>query len=62
MFGTRSSWLLLLAAVALVTVTDVHAVDWKWRTGRATYYGTDDWSIHKGSCGYGALWKDEPHG
>ena len=24
--------------------------------------GTDDWSIHKGSCGYGALWKDEPHG
>jgi hypothetical protein len=26
------------------------------------YAGTDDWSIHKGSCGYGALWKDEPHG
>lgn len=24
--------------------------------------GTDDWSIHKGSCGYGALWQDEPHG
>uniref|UniRef100_A0A383VYW9 Expansin-like EG45 domain-containing protein n=1 Tax=Tetradesmus obliquus TaxID=3088 RepID=A0A383VYW9_TETOB len=37
-------------------------LDWKWRTGRATYYGTDDWSIHKGSCGYGALWRDEPHG
>lgn len=24
--------------------------------------GTDEWSIHKGSCGYGAIWRDEPHG
>jgi hypothetical protein len=32
------------------------------QSARATYYGTDDWSIHKGSCGYGAIWKDEPHG
>lgn len=24
--------------------------------------GTDEWSIHKGSCGYGYIWKDEPLG
>jgi hypothetical protein len=24
--------------------------------------GTDEWIIHKGSCGYGAIWSDEPHG
>lgn len=28
----------------------------------ALFAGTDEWSIHKGSCGYGALWRDEPHG
>lgn len=27
----------------------------KWRRGRATFYGTDAWSIHKGSCGFGWL-------
>lgn len=26
--------------------------DYQWRTGRATFYGTDAWSIHYGSCGY----------
>ncbi|KAI8471576.1 MAG: RlpA-like double-psi beta-barrel-protein domain-containing protein-containing protein [Monoraphidium minutum] len=37
--------------------------DWEWKSGaRATYYGTDAWSIHKGSCGYGYIWKDEPLG
>ena len=25
---------------------------------RATHYGTDGWSIHKGSCGYGQLAED----
>jgi hypothetical protein len=25
---------------------------------RATYYGLDGWSIHKGSCGFGYQWPD----
>ncbi|KAL4856466.1 Expansin-A32 [Chlorella vulgaris] len=29
-----------------------------WQKGRATYYGTDGWSIHKGSCGFGYQYKD----
>lgn len=33
-----------------------------WMVGRATYYGTDAWSIHKGSCGYGTIYQDEPLG
>jgi hypothetical protein len=36
--------------------------DWKWRKGRASYYGLDAWSIHKGSCNYGYIYKDEPLG
>ncbi len=24
-----------------------------WKAGRATYYGADAWSVHKGSCGFG---------
>eukprot|EP00775_Hariotina_reticulata_P001975 gene1975-2298_t len=27
----------------------------KWRSGRGTHYGSDAWSIHRGSCGYGYL-------
>ena len=23
-----------------------------WKVGRATFYGTDGWSIHQGSCGF----------
>ncbi|KAI8469892.1 MAG: RlpA-like double-psi beta-barrel-protein domain-containing protein-containing protein [Monoraphidium minutum] len=26
-----------------------------WQTGRATFYGTDAWNIHEGSCQYGYL-------
>ncbi|KAI8474618.1 MAG: RlpA-like double-psi beta-barrel-protein domain-containing protein-containing protein [Monoraphidium minutum] len=29
-----------------------------WQLGRATFYGTDAWSIHTGSCGYGQLAED----
>ncbi|KAL6766931.1 hypothetical protein ACKKBG_A37945 [Auxenochlorella protothecoides x Auxenochlorella symbiontica] len=29
-----------------------------WQKGRATYYGTDGWSIHTGSCGFGYQWPD----
>ena len=28
------------------------------RRRRATFYGVDAWSIHKGSCGYGQLAED----
>ncbi|GAB4814157.1 hypothetical protein N2152v2_001203 [Parachlorella kessleri] len=43
--------LLLLGAVSVALADD-------WRAGRASYYGTDGWSIHKGSCGFGYCWPD----
>lgn len=29
--------------------------DWKWKSARATFYGADAWSIHRGSCQYGLI-------
>ena len=37
-----------------------------WVDARATYYGTDAWSIHTGECGFGYIcpqrWTGGPHG
>lgn len=30
----------------------------QWADGRATFYGTDAWNIHQGSCQYGWLDKN----
>jgi len=30
----------------------------EWKDGRATFYGLDGWSIHKGSCGLQYQWPD----
>ncbi|PRW60661.1 hypothetical protein C2E21_0949 [Chlorella sorokiniana] len=48
--------LLALLALSLTAV----AADWK--QGRASYYGTDGWSIHKGNCGFGYISQDQPAG
>jgi hypothetical protein len=58
---------LLLAAALLAALAGsasaAQQIDWKWRTGaRMSYYGDDDWSIHKGSCDYGYIGQNEPHG
>ncbi|KAI8112235.1 hypothetical protein M9434_003559 [Picochlorum sp. BPE23] len=29
-----------------------------WKSGRATYFGADGWSIHRGSCGLGYQFRD----
>ncbi|GFR49513.1 hypothetical protein Agub_g11554 [Astrephomene gubernaculifera] len=37
--------------------------NWKWRSGRATWFGgSDGWSIHNGSCNYQYIYPDEPLG
>ncbi|KAF5842724.1 RlpA-like double-psi beta-barrel-protein domain-containing protein-containing protein [Dunaliella salina] len=36
--------------------------DWKWKEGRATYFGDGAWPIHIGGCNYDYLWKDEGTG
>lgn len=48
--------------MATVTLALVALLAWAasasaagWQTSRSTYYGTDAWSIHTGSCGYGYL-------
>eukprot|EP00798_Chlamydomonas_sp_ICE-L_P027615 gene27615-7252_t len=33
-----------------------------WKSGRATFFGQDGWSIMKGSCGFGDIRADEPLG
>ncbi|KAL0029567.1 hypothetical protein WJX79_004717 [Trebouxia sp. C0005] len=33
-----------------------------WQVGRATFYGTDGWSIHQGSCGFYYIFQSEPLG
>lgn len=51
-----------LVHLALPVTKASKSYDWTWKDGRATYYGTDAWSIHMGSCGYGYIYKDEPLG
>lgn len=45
------------ALVALTLLTALTAISKSssqsdWQVGRATFYGTDGWSIHQGSCGF----------
>ncbi|WIA28939.1 hypothetical protein OEZ86_011463 [Tetradesmus obliquus] len=51
MFSSRT----LLALVALVATLQAAAGQGQWHDGRATFYGKDGWSIHKGSCMFGYL-------
>jgi hypothetical protein len=44
-----------IALVLACATASVSAQFGNWQTGRATFYGSDAWSIHKGSCGYGWL-------
>lgn len=53
----------MLGSKATVAQLNVHMRLSAWLTYRSfAFEGTDEWSIHKGSCNYGALWRDEPHG
>lgn len=57
------SVLCLLSAALSAQGYDVQQVrNTPWKDARATYYGTDDWSIHRGSCNFGYIWEDEPLG
>lgn len=47
--------MLLVLAGLVLAVAPVRA---QWNSGRATFYGTDGWSIHAGSCQYGQLAED----
>ncbi|KAL4422029.1 hypothetical protein ABPG77_005459 [Micractinium sp. CCAP 211/92] len=47
--------LLLAAAVAAGSSSSDGG---NWQKGRATYYGLDGWSIHKGACGLGYQYKN----
>jgi hypothetical protein len=50
--GTMATFsMLAMALLAASLAAPVTA----WQQGRATHYGEDAWSIHKGSCGYGQL-------
>ncbi len=42
----------LLAVLAMLAVLNMAFSQSDWQVGRATFYGTDDWSIHQGSCGF----------
>ena len=42
----KASLAILLAALAVACAQS------DWKVGRATFYGTDGWSIHQGSCGF----------
>lgn len=50
-FSARAALLVVFACLAV----SVSANFGSWQTGRATFYGTDAWSIHKGSCMFGYL-------
>ena len=39
----------VLAALALLYTACAQS---EWQVGRGTFYGTDGWSIHQGSCGF----------
>ncbi|KAI7842008.1 hypothetical protein COHA_004211 [Chlorella ohadii] len=55
--GARHNRLPPLLALLALSLT-ASAADWK--QGRASYYGTDGWSIHKGNCGFGYISQDQP--
>lgn len=33
----------------LEAVGTIDVIDWQWRAGRATHFGTDGWDIHRGN-------------
>ena len=41
-----------LAVSLLVAMLATAQSQSDWQVGRATFYGTDGWSIHQGSCGF----------
>lgn len=48
----------LIFAILVVFVSTIAQVQGEWKDGRATYFGLDAWSIHRGSCGMGYQWPD----
>ena len=44
----KISLAILLAALTIGAA----CAQFDWKVGRATFYGTDGWSIHQGSCGF----------
>ncbi|KAL4440274.1 hypothetical protein ABPG75_003275 [Micractinium tetrahymenae] len=47
----------MLLAVAVAAGPSSSGGEGGWQKGRATYYGLDGWSIHKGACGLGYQYK-----
>lgn len=49
LFVAMTTWLAMgLTALALGSAS----AQSDWNVGRATFYGTDGWSIHQESCGF----------
>lgn len=60
----------------LASLVSSESYDWQWRTGRATFYGTDVYSIHSGNaciptvcqlppglqvgCNFHSIWSSHP--
>lgn len=61
---SNSCLLVGICATLLLGIASTQAIqyDWKWRTGRASWYGDGLWPLHIGGCGYGYLWQDEGTG
>ena len=49
---TMSSMRMLAILLAAFAAMDTASSQSDWQVGRATFYGTDGWSIHQGSCGF----------
>ena len=47
-----SSLRVLAVLLAAFAAMDTASSQSDWQVGRATFYGTDGWSIHQGSCGF----------
>lgn len=42
----------LVTVVLAALAVGLACAQTEWKVGRATFYGTDGWSIHQGSCGF----------
>ena len=49
--------LLVVTAISTASAQPVGQLG-SWVLARATYYGTDAWSIHTGECGFGYICPD----
>ena len=47
--GLKAMAALSIATLALLCTACAQS---DWQVGRATFYGTDGWNIHQGSCGF----------